>query len=190
MNRVTRVAESKLSSLVKISSSLGDIAANGNTSRYDSSASLLKKSSIDAGIVESLDKIASEVASSVISPALNNGLGAFGKSLLVGSGVALPLVAGGIYLLNKYKEGADDMVGSTLDRLPDTIAEVITAGRQAAGHTGRSRKYAELQAAYSLNLKLRDLGESGVKTASELDYRNEVIKRSNAHIADLLAALI
>ncbi len=186
MNRVTNVAMTALESLVKVSESLGDIAEHQSTSRYDAAVALSKKASVDATIVSNLDKLASEVAASG-----QTGLGrAFGKSLLMGTGLTLPIVAGGVYLLNKYKEKADDTVSNTLDRLPDTIANVIYAGRQASAVHPRYRKYAELQGAYSLNLKLRDLGDSGIKTAADVDYRRDMLSRSNAHVAYLLADLL
>ena len=191
MNRVSKVASTNISSLVKISESLGDAASNSNTSRYDAAACLVKKASIDSEIVYNLDKLAADAATAAATPAqyLPSLGGAFGKSLLMGTGLALPIVAGGVYLLNKYKEKADDTVASTLDRLPGTIAEVISAGRHAA-IAPRSRNYAEFQGAYSLNLKLRSILDSGVKTAAEADYRKEMLDRSNAHVAHLLTDLI
>jgi hypothetical protein len=196
MNRTIQAAMSNLSKLSKISSVLSEISLSSSTPRYEANLALMRKQAVDANLVSNLDSISEKIAEFIGSglygqPSLSS---QFLTNLVRSSGYAIPIgltaAIAGNYLIGKAGKEADRALNEATNQVPSAISRIAGDVGAALGLSAKNPKYASLAAAYSLSKKLRDSAESGVKTAADLKYREQVIIRSNAHLADIVNSLV
>ena len=195
MSRTIQIAMSNLSKLSKISSALGDISLNKSTPRYEANLALMRKQAVDANLVANLDSISEKIAEQIggISgaPSLSS---QFLTNLVRSSGYAIPIgltaALAGNYLIDRAGKEADRTLNTATSHVPSVVSRLAGDIGASLGLSARHPKFASLAVAYSLNKKLRNSAESGVKTAGDLRYREQVIIRSNAHLADIVNTLV
>jgi hypothetical protein len=151
------------------------------------------KVAADESVALLFNKLSMDAASSIASSKLQDVLSSMGKGTAIGTGISIPLFLLGSKLvdnsISKLTKAKEDIRNDLQNNAPGVVASILLAGKQAL--TDKTSEYiSHLAVAHSLNSKLRNSLDSGVKTADDVQYRQDMLHRSNAHISHLVNSLL
>jgi hypothetical protein len=179
----------RLRSLSSVSSSLGELATK-TASRLEAVSAISQKCIVDREVSKELTKLGSAVLDAIKASKDSELL----KGLLFGAGASVPIAAAGGYMVDRAGDRVEAMGNKALAAAPVAILAGLAAGKALSGSgkgTEKKSSYStkDMLAAIALNAKLTS-EDLNTKTASDREYLDKVVVRSNAHVADIVNSIL